>query len=131
MVIKVTCALVEQEDRVLVTQRSKHMPEPLLWEFPGGKIDPGETEEECLVREIREELSIDVLPLRRLTPVVHRAPTKTIELIPYICSLQGGTIHLLEHQAYEWASYHELENYSWCLPDVPVVEEYLRLKQGV
>lgn len=107
------------------------MPDPLLWEFPGGKIDLGETEEECLVREIREELSIDVLPLKRLTPVVHSTSIKTIELIPYICSLQGGTIHLLEHRTYEWAPYQDLQGFSWCLPDVPVVEEYLRLRQNL
>lgn len=128
--LHVTCAIIEHEDRVLVTQRSETMAEPLLWEFPGGKLEPGESEEECLVREIMEELSIKVVPLKRLTPVVHATPAKTIQLIPYICSFEGGTIDLLEHRAYEWAPYCDLGKYTWCLPDMPVVEEYLQLKQN-
>lgn len=128
--LKVTCAIIEHEGRVLVTQRSDTMQEPLLWEFPGGKIEQGETEEACLVREIQEELNIRVRPLKRLTPVIHQTPTRTIELIPYICYFDGGTIHLLEHLAYEWVAYDDLIKYSWCLPDVPVVEEYVRLKES-
>lgn len=130
-ILKVTCAIIEREDLVLVTQRSETMREPLLWEFPGGKVEPGETEEECLVREIREELSIKVQPLQRLTPVLRHMPEKTIELIPYICAFTGGVIHLLEHRAYEWATCEDLRSYSWCPPDVQVVEEYLLLKQSL
>jgi len=126
--IRVTCALIEQYDRVLVTQRSRNMPDPLLWEFPGGKIEEGETEEECLVREIREELSLHIQPLQRMTPVLH--PTggaPKLELIPYRCRFIGGTIQLLEHRSYHWAHPHDLSKYDWCPPDIPVVAEYLRL----
>ena len=130
MIIKVTCAIIEHQHRVLVTQRSEKMAEPLLWEFPGGKMEPDETEEQCLAREIKEELNLEVQPLRRLTPVVHSTQTKTIELIPYICSCKGGTIRLLEHLTYEWASYDRLRTYSWCQPDVPIVEEYLQLREA-
>lgn len=128
--LKVICAIIEHEGRVLVTQRSETMREPLLWEFPGGKIEQGETEEACLVREIQEELNIHVRPLKRLTPVIHQMPTKTIELIPYICYYEGGAIYLLEHRAYDWAVHDDLKKYSWCLPDVPVLEEYVRLKES-
>ncbi|GAB3531832.1 8-oxo-dGTP diphosphatase MutT [Pontibacter brevis] len=127
--LKVTCAIIEKGNRVLVTQRSAAMREPLLWEFPGGKVEPGETEEECLVREIREELHLEVKPLQRMTPVLHRTPIKAIELIPYICTVEGGEIRLLEHCAFEWTVYDNLRMYEWCLPDLPVVEEYLRLKK--
>lgn len=115
---------------MLVTQRSETMADPLLWEFPGGKIEPGETEEACLVREIKEELNLDITPLQRLNPVVHQATTKSIELIPFICALKGdNNIRLLEHRAFHWAFCQDLNTYNWCLPDLPVVEEYLRLRK--
>lgn len=130
MVIKVTCAIIKQHGRVLVTQRSENMPEPLLWEFPGGKVEAGETEEECLVREIREELSLHIQPLKRLTPVRHPiSAERTLELIPFICQYNGGTIQLLEHRIYYWAYPHDLMKYNWCVPDLPVVAEYLRLSE--
>ncbi|MBB6610234.1 (deoxy)nucleoside triphosphate pyrophosphohydrolase [Pontibacter sp. Tf4] len=126
--IRVVCALIEQDDKMLLTQRSNYMAQPLLWEFPGGKVEIGETETAALVREIQEELNLLIVPLKRLTPVVHSYSSKTIELIPYTCSLQSGNILLAEHQAYSWATIEELLNYSWCPADVPIVEEYLHLK---
>ncbi|MFD2999048.1 (deoxy)nucleoside triphosphate pyrophosphohydrolase [Pontibacter toksunensis] len=127
--LKVTCAIIELHGKVLVTQRSEFMREPLLWEFPGGKLEQGETEEACLVREVYEELNIHVRPLKRLTPVMHQTKNHLIELIPHICTYVGGVIHLLEHIAFEWVDPSALQKYNWCLPDVPVVEEYLRLKK--
>ena len=114
----------------MVTQRSKEMAQPLLWEFPGGKIEEGEAEPESLVREIKEELQLEIEPLSRLTPVVYDYGSFQIELIPYVCRYRGGEIKLAEHQAHEWASLSELKKYNWCPADVPVVEEYLQLKSG-
>ncbi|WP_018477970.1 (deoxy)nucleoside triphosphate pyrophosphohydrolase [Pontibacter roseus] len=130
MIIKVTCAIIEQYGRVLVTQRSESMSQALLWEFPGGKLEAGETEKSCLIREIQEELNLNITPSRRLTPVVQQYPDKIIELIPYMCEYNGGTIQLLEHRTYHWATQQELPNYDWCPADVPIVEEYLRLLQA-
>ncbi|GAB3814423.1 (deoxy)nucleoside triphosphate pyrophosphohydrolase [Pontibacter rugosus] len=126
--IKVVCAILEQFDRVLVTQRSERMQEPLLWEFPGGKLEPGEEEEECLAREIWEELSLRIQPILRLQPVIYAFPDKDIELIPYICTYQSGVIQLSEHKAYQWAHPQDLLSYSWCPPDIPVAKDYLRTK---
>lgn len=103
------------------------MPEPLLWEFPGGKVEPGETEQACLVREIKEELNLSVTPVKRLTPVDYTAEDKTIELIPYICQYDHGTIQLSEHSAYQWVSPKDLHLYAWCPADKPIVEEFLQL----
>lgn len=127
MLIKVTCAIIEQHGRVLVTQRSAKMALPLLWEFPGGKLEDGETEEACLIREIQEELSLDIKPLRRLTPVRQQHEDKTIELIPYISHYDKGIIHLLEHRTYHWVKPEDLRTYTWCPADIPIVDEYLRL----
>ncbi|MFD2244831.1 (deoxy)nucleoside triphosphate pyrophosphohydrolase [Pontibacter ruber] len=125
MAIKVVCAILEQHGRILVTQRSQHMPQPLLWEFPGGKVEPGETEEESLVREIKEEINLVVRPITRLTPVVHRYSDKEIMLIPYTCRYLSGVVQLAEHRSYQWAEPSDLMKYTWCPADVPIVEEYL------
>ncbi|MHA6247885.1 (deoxy)nucleoside triphosphate pyrophosphohydrolase [Pontibacter sp. CAU 1760] len=128
MIISVTCALIENNGLVLVTQRGPYMDQPLRWEFPGGKVEPGETEQACLVREIKEELSITITPLTRLTPVLYPLDAAcTLALIPYRCGYDGGTIQLLEHQQYCWAQPHDLPGYTWCAPDIPVVAEYLQL----
>ncbi|MBC5773399.1 (deoxy)nucleoside triphosphate pyrophosphohydrolase [Pontibacter sp. KCTC 32443] len=127
--LQVVCAIIEQDNKVLITQRSSQMAQPLLWEFPGGKIDAGESETGALVREIQEELNLLILPQQRLTPVTHTYGFKTIELIPYTCALQSGEIILAEHMAYSWVSIDALLDYTWCPADIPIVEEYIRLKQ--
>lgn len=125
MTIKVTCAIIEQFGRVLVTQRSSSMTQPLLWEFPGGKLEEGESEEEGLQREIMEELNLRVTPMLRLTPVTQDYGDKTVELIPYICEYNQGAIHLTEHHTYQWAHPEDLPGYTWCAADLPIVIEYL------
>ncbi|WP_187260657.1 (deoxy)nucleoside triphosphate pyrophosphohydrolase [Pontibacter beigongshangensis] len=129
--VKVVCALLEQQGRVLVTQRHQHMDQPLLWEFPGGKVEPGETEEESLKREIKEELQLTITPVLRLTPVFSDLNEGVqLELIPFICHYKGGAIQLVEHKAYQWSERDHLRGYDWCPADLPVVEEYLRLFQA-
>ncbi|MER2998408.1 (deoxy)nucleoside triphosphate pyrophosphohydrolase [Pontibacter populi] len=127
--LHVVCAIIEQDVKVLITQRSSKMAQPLLWEFPGGKIDAGESETDALIWEIQEELNLLIVPQQRLTPVKHSYGSKTIELIPYTCTLQSGEIKLAEHNAYSWVSIDELLNYSWCPADVPIAEEFIRLKK--
>ncbi|GGF99374.1 (deoxy)nucleoside triphosphate pyrophosphohydrolase [Pontibacter amylolyticus] len=129
MITKVTCALIEQFGRVLITQRSKTMPQALLWEFPGGKIEEGETEEACLIREIQEELNLSITPVQRLTPVVHTYGDKTIELIPYICQYNKGTIEPQEHRSYQWVVPQDLANYEWCPADIPIMQEFVALAE--
>jgi 8-oxo-dGTP diphosphatase len=124
-IIQVICALIEHEGKVLITQRSSQMAQPLLWEFPGGKLEPGETEIKALVREIKEELNLLIVPVMPLTPVAHNYSSKSIKLIPYICTLQAGEIVLAEHKAYNWATVDDLLNYRWCPADVPIVKEYI------
>ncbi|WP_162426345.1 (deoxy)nucleoside triphosphate pyrophosphohydrolase [Pontibacter pudoricolor] len=127
--IRVVCAIIEHESTVLITQRSSNMAQPLLWEFPGGKVEVGESETDALVREILEELNLLIVPHTRLTPVKHHYSLRAIELIPYTCSLQNRNILLAEHQAYSWATLNELPSYSWCPADIPIVKEYLHLKK--
>lgn len=128
--IQVTCAIIENKGKVLITQRSASMSQPLLWEFPGGKIEPGETEETCLVREIKEELQLDIACGHRLIPSVCKYPNLTIALIPFVCILKDGEIKLLEHAAYEWVGLDDLRSFAWCPADVPVIEAYVAYKSS-
>ncbi|MCC9135375.1 (deoxy)nucleoside triphosphate pyrophosphohydrolase [Pontibacter silvestris] len=127
--LKVTCAIIEKNQQVLITQRGPHKSQALLWEFPGGKIEPSETETDCLIREIEEELNLQVELGLRLTPVEHNYGNFMVNLIPYVCQYKSGTIALREHVAYNWVSAKDLNRYNWCPADLPIVEEYIRRKK--
>jgi 8-oxo-dGTP diphosphatase len=124
--IKVSCSIIVNSiGQVLVTQRSINMPLPLKWEFPGGKIEENETAEKCLIREIREELNIEIKITSALSPNDHQYPDKLIRLIPFICKQTGGEIILKEHADYKWLDVKDLLDLDWAEADVPVVEQYL------
>ena len=126
--IEVTCAIIEHNNKVLVTQRSEKMALPLKWEFPGGKIEKGETAEDCLIREILEELHINIKITKQLNSNTHQySETKTIKLIPFICELKRGEIKLTEHANYLWLIKSELGNLDWAEADVPILNEYLNI----
>lgn len=122
----VTCAIIVHNGRVLATQRSATMPLPGKWEFPGGKLHEGESEEECIRREIREELAIDVQVTGRLTPRRHDYDTFTITLIPFLCTYDGGPLHLAEHSQARWLTRDELHHLDWAPADIPIVEELVQ-----
>ena len=119
--VRVTCALIIEEGGVLVTQRSRQMPHPMKWEFPGGKVKEDEKPEAGIRREIREELSIEVSVEEELPTVRHRYSSKALELIPFICQHLEGVIELAEHHSYRWVPLEELEKLDWLEADVEVV----------
>ncbi|MEJ6979798.1 (deoxy)nucleoside triphosphate pyrophosphohydrolase [Pedobacter sp. P351] len=128
--IDVSCAIIsDQNQGILVTQRSATMPLPLKWEFPGGKVESGETPEQSLVREIKEELGVNIRITASLSPVVHTYGTKTIRLIPFICHITEGEITLHEHQDYRWLKPGQLLTLDWAEADIPVVKEILKISQ--
>jgi len=126
--IDVACAIiVNTDDTILVAQRSGEMSLPLKMEFPGGKVEAGETATDCVVREIKEELNLDILPLSQLVPSVHAYPNFTIRLIPFICQMKGGEIRLKEHLAYAWLTPAKLLDLDWADADIPIVKSYLNM----
>lgn len=126
MTIPVVCALIiNHDERVLAARRSATMDLPGKWEFPGGKVEPGETLQEALVREIYEELDIEVSISAALTPQIYPYKEKSIQLIPFICTVSSGVITLKEHQSWNWFSRHELEQLDWAEADIPILKEYL------
>lgn len=127
MIHRVTCAIIKNKEKILVVQRSAKMNLPLKWEFPGGKIENGESEEECIVREIKEELNLEISVSKKLHSSIFDYPNISIELIPFIAKQIGGVISLNEHADYKYLSKDELMNLDWAEADMPIVKEYLSL----
>lgn len=121
--IPVVCAVIIRDGRVLLAQRpaGKHL--ALKWEFPGGKMEPGEEPAAALVREIAEELGCRIEVRERLPAVTHRYERGEIELIPFLCVLAAGSAepHPHEHLAVEWPLAGELRRYDLAAADLPVV----------
>lgn len=126
MTLPVVCALIVNDDgRVLAARRSAAMDLPGKWEFPGGKIESAETPQQALVREIKEELGIIVRISDAMHPHIHHYREKSIQLIPFLCSIAGGEVCLREHQSWNWFHPDELEQLDWAEADIPVMREYL------
>lgn len=129
-VVLVPCAIIEREGYVLAAQRSSVMSLPLKWEFPGGKVDEGETEIEALHREIMEELSVEIDIKERLKPTFKddELRNRIICLIPYVAKLTSQPIILTEHAQYKWIALDNIKSLDWAPADLEVVDTYLSQK---
>lgn len=123
--IHVTCAIIERDGLVLAARRSAVMSMPLKWEFPGGKINPGETLQECLCRELLEETGVCVIILEALSSHTHHYPDFTVTLYPFVCAIDSGEIVLHEHAAIAWLPPERLQELDWAGADLPVIASYL------
>jgi 8-oxo-dGTP diphosphatase len=101
---------------------------PLKWEFPGGKLELNENEIDCIKREIKEELNIEIEVLNKLSNSIFDYGTFKINLIPFIANYISGEILLLEHKEYKLLDKSELYNLDWAEADLPIVEEFLKLE---
>lgn len=125
--IDVSCAIISFNDKTLVVQRSADMKLPLKWEFPGGKVESGESEEECIKREIKEELNIEIELISKLSPSQFDYPNFSIQLIPFLAHYVKGELVLSEHKQYLLLTKEKLKDLDWAEADIPVLEEYLGL----
>ncbi|WP_225036775.1 (deoxy)nucleoside triphosphate pyrophosphohydrolase [Winogradskyella sp. SM1960] len=125
--IPVTCAIVQFDNKVLAVQRSETMKLPLKWEFAGGKIESGESEIDCIKREIFEELNIQIEVKERLTPVTHQYTDFKIKLIPFTAKYVSGELKLKEHSDFVLARKEELINLDWAEADLPILKEFIEL----
>ena len=121
----VTCAIIERDGLVLAARRSAVMNMPLKWEFPGGKINPGESLQECLRRELLEEIGIRVILHEALPSYTHHYPECTVTLYPFVCAIDSGEIVLHEHAAIAWLPPEFLRELEWAEADLPVLASYL------
>jgi 8-oxo-dGTP diphosphatase len=123
----VACAIIlNNQNKVLACQRSANMHLALKWEFPGGKIEENETAEDCLIREIKEELNIEIQILEQKSVNDHHYPDKSIRLIPFICRHLSGEISLKEHKDFKWLDKSNLLDLDWAAADLPILNEYLQ-----
>jgi len=125
--IVVTCAVIRNDEgEILVVQRGPGTDHPLKWEFPGGKAQDGESYEECIAREIEEELSLDIVICSTLPPVEYDYGLKQVRLIPFVCDTLLDLPVLHEHVAYRWVDISGLREIDFSEADIPVAKEYYR-----
>lgn len=123
--LEVTCAIIFNENQVLIAQRGAKMKLALKWEFPGGKIEQGESKTACLVREIKEELNLEISIVTELNTVIHHYPEFSLRLYPFICAYQSGELNATEHAQVKWETLAKLMTYDWAAADVPIVKELM------
>lgn len=122
-VTEVVAAIIWQGDAFLICQRPAHKARGLLWEFVGGKVEPGETREEALVRECREELGVTITVGDVFADILHEYPDLTVHLTFYEATLADGQPQKLEHNDIRWITPRELSCYMFCPADEEVVKK--------
>lgn len=118
--IEVVAAIIREGDKIFATQRG-YGPWKDYWEFPGGKVEPGETREEALKREIREELSAEIGIDEYLTTIAWDYPDFHLTMHCYICSLRSDSLHLNEHEAARWLGTADLDSVEWLPADEDLI----------
>jgi uncharacterized protein len=127
MLLKVVCAIIIEDGRIIVTQRSETMKHSLKWEFPGGKLLEEEQEITGLIREIHEELNITIIPFYRLKPVIFQYSDNGVELIPYLSKIESGQIQLKEHKTVHYLELTKWEELDWLEADIGIVHQLIKL----
>ena len=120
---EVTAAIILKDNLVLIAQRAPDENIAGKWEFPGGKIEPGETPQECLKREIKEELDVDIEVLDFFGESIYTYHSGTIKLMAFWCKWISGDFTLKVHSRILWVNRHELDLYDFAPADIPLVEK--------
>lgn len=121
--LEVVAACLVKGERFLLCRRPMHKARGGQWEFPGGKVEPGETKQQAIVRELREELNIEVRALEEAAQVEHCYPDLSIHLTLLRTELINGTPELLEHSALKWVTFEEAEKLDLCPADHYLVKQ--------
>lgn len=127
--INVVAAVIFKDDKVFATQRGYGEFKD-GWEFPGGKVESGESPEDALRREIREELEVDVNVGDLIETIEYDYPTFHLSMKCFACTIAGGSPHLLEHEAAKWLSYSQLESVDWLPADVTLIPKIEKMLEG-
>ena len=117
----VVAALIWDQDKFMICQRPANKARGLLWEFVGGKVEPGETKEQALIRECQEELAITLDVGEVFMDVVHEYPDLTVHLTLFHATIWEGTPQKLEHNYIRWITVNEIDQYEFCPADVEIL----------
>ncbi len=128
--VEVVAALIWKNGKFMICQRPAHKARGLLWEFVGGKVEPGETKEQALVRECREELAVTVTVQDEFMSLVHEYPDITIHLTVFNAYIAEGVPQLLEHNDIRWIPPKEIKNYDFCPADNRILEKIAEVYHG-
>ncbi|MEK4860765.1 (deoxy)nucleoside triphosphate pyrophosphohydrolase [Staphylococcus sp. FSL W8-0774] len=121
-VINVVGAIIFSDNKILCAQRSEKMSLPLMWEFPGGKVEKNESEEEALIREIQEEMKCDISINEKLTTTEYEYDFGIVNLTTFKCQLNQDVPTLTEHKEIKWLPINQLNSLTWAPPDIPAVK---------
>lgn len=122
--LEVTAAIIRQNGKILICQRPAEKICGLLWEFPGGKIEAGETGEQCIIRECQEELGVTLGVERKLTDITYAYPEQIIRLHFYLCHITTGIPEKKEHISLAWITPDEVGQYEFCPADKKLIQTY-------
>lgn len=125
--VEVVAALIWDKDKFMICQRPAHKARGLLWEFVGGKVEPGETKEQALIRECQEELAITLSVGNVFMDVVHEYPDINVHLTLFNATIAEGVPQKLEHNDIKWISINEIPEYNFCPADTDILERLIRL----
>jgi len=120
---EVVAALIWDGDRFMICRRPAHKARALLWEFVGGKVEPGETKEQALIRECREELDVTIDVGEAFMDVIHEYPDITVHLTLFNAAIRSGEPKLLEHCDLRWITVSEIGQYAFCPADEEILEK--------
>ena len=120
-IVEVVAALIWEQDRFMICQRPAHKARGLLWEFVGGKVEPGETKEAALIRECREELAVTLAVGGVFCTVVHAYPDITVRLTLFHARIASGVPRRLEHNDIRWITRDEIAQYEFCPADTEIL----------
>ena len=124
LVVRVPCAIIEHDGKILAGQRSPFLSFPLKWEFPGGKQEENETDEQTLEREIMEELGVEILIIDKLPVTIKDQGWREIILVPFVCNLKTENIALSEHEQIIWLEPDDLQSLDWTDGDLGIIQSY-------
>ena len=125
---EVVAALIWKGGAFMICQRPARKAQGLLWEFAGGKVEPGETKEQALIRECREELGVQVAVDEEFTQVTHVYPDLTVHLTVFHARITGGTVQKLEHHDICYMTPGEISNYNFCPADQAILQKLIQDK---
>ena len=124
-ITEVVAALIWQGDKFMICQRPAHKARGLLWEFAGGKVEPGETKEQALIRECREELAVTLSVCDVFMDIIHEYPDITVHLTLFNAVIAEGEPQKLEHKDIQWITPSEILNYNFCPADEEILKKIL------